>query len=475
MIIALWCVIISYQSYGEEGAVNATVHEKTKHTREKVAGGRRAVDPASKPDVFKYYSGEKVLLAKEFDRTMPSLRNVLMGDVAVHDARLTLNDLSYILYHTNGITRQAGGLGMKYYFRAAPSAGALYPTEIYVAIRDVEGTQKGLYYYSVKDDALYLVRAGDVAKEIIDSSGTEVSPELISALVIFTGIAHRTMWKYGERGARYVSLDTGHAAANNVLIGNALGLTVRVNTHFNAASVAHALDVNINEEQPYVITALLKNKQSIETKGNVTLRSDTGRGNGIALPPVRPEGKTELDNVIRDRRSQRVFSGERISLHTAADILFNTAGFLGRASYTRSIWDDGTTMPLRLYVIIHNVETLKNGLYEYDPKAHALHSITTADLEGPLSEACMGQRFVGKANIAVIKTISTAYLDKGEHAYTDAHIIAGALGENAYLAAESYGLGACGIGAFFDDEVNQLLGIDPAQETVVYITAIGAV
>ena len=122
----------------------------------------------------------------------------------------------------------------------------------------------------------------------------------------------------------------------------------------------------------------------------------------------------------------------------------------------------------------HNVEGIARGVYHYNILEHALELIKEGDYRFRIANACLGQELVGNANIVIIKTaVFERVKDYGDRGYRYIHLDAGSIGENIYLEAVSMGLGVCGIGAFFDDQINEMLGIDGVKESVIYVTSVG--
>jgi SagB-type dehydrogenase family enzyme len=109
-------------------------------------------------------------------------------------------------------------------FRAAPSAGALYPIETYVSVQMIEGLEPGLFHYGVREHELEQLRAGDFREAIAEAALDQAF--LAEAAVVFawTAVFGRSKWKYGERAYRYIYLDAGHIAQNLALAAVALGL-----------------------------------------------------------------------------------------------------------------------------------------------------------------------------------------------------------------------------------------------------------
>ncbi|HLD32224.1 MAG TPA: SagB/ThcOx family dehydrogenase [Candidatus Peribacteraceae bacterium] len=127
------------------------------------------------------------------------------------EAELTLQEVSQLLWALQGITSEQGG-------RIAPSAGALYPLEVYVAL------PQGFYHYSPRGHILTLREKADVRDVIARSSLGQASVDDAAAVFLITGVVERTAQKYGERAERYVHLEAGHAAQNLLLQAVALGL-----------------------------------------------------------------------------------------------------------------------------------------------------------------------------------------------------------------------------------------------------------
>ncbi|MHC5038028.1 MAG: SagB/ThcOx family dehydrogenase [Planctomycetota bacterium] len=122
------------------------------------------------------------------------------------DDPLPMDTLSFLLWATQGITARLEG----YELRAAPSAGALYPVETYLAVRAVEGLEPGIWHYDVKDAELEYLREGDVAEEACRASGDQIMVKLAAVNFIWSALLPRCCCKYYERGFRYVYEDVGH-------------------------------------------------------------------------------------------------------------------------------------------------------------------------------------------------------------------------------------------------------------------------
>lgn len=142
------------------------------------------------------------------------------------DSPLTLKEVSKVLWAAYGITQEMdypeflrGGL------RTAPSAGALYPLEIYLVAGEVEELQAGIYRYDSRNHSLILQESGDIRKSLCDAAGGQVFVEMAPASLVYSAVFERTVNKYGSRGReRYVCMDLGHSAQNVYLQCVSLGL-----------------------------------------------------------------------------------------------------------------------------------------------------------------------------------------------------------------------------------------------------------
>jgi SagB-type dehydrogenase family enzyme len=131
---------------------------------------------------------------------------------------ISLLDLSRLLYYANGITDRRQQL------RAAPSAGALYPIELYLAINSIEGLNRGIYHYSPQDHCLTLIREGDFRHLMMEHALRQEMLAQASVVFALSAISRRSEWRYRERTHRYIFMEAGHIAQNIYLVASSLGL-----------------------------------------------------------------------------------------------------------------------------------------------------------------------------------------------------------------------------------------------------------
>jgi SagB-type dehydrogenase family enzyme len=189
---------------------------------------------------------------------------------------------------------------------------------------------------------------------------------------------------------------------------------------------------------------------------------------GIKLPPPASSKRT-FGEVARTRRSALDFLGgtKSMSLAQLSAILDATA---------RPLFADfGGVRFIELYLYVHRVDGLEPGVYRYWPEHGELELIKRGDQRVAAAGLSLGQDLAGNACAAfsMIGDLDRAANAYGDRGYRYVHFEAGAIGQRMYLALEALGLGATGIGAFYDNEVHRYLNLTPAQGQVVYHFAIG--
>lgn len=165
----------------------------------------------------------------------------------VFDAKpLTLADVAQLLWAMQGTTAPDGG-------RTAPSAGALYPLEVYVAVGDAQGIAEGIYRYVSAGHELVAVAAGDVREMLAAAALGQQWVAQAAIIFIIGAVEARTTAKYGPRGVRFVHIEVGHTAQNALLQAEALGLNAGVVGAFDGDLVAQALNLPADTQPIYLI------------------------------------------------------------------------------------------------------------------------------------------------------------------------------------------------------------------------------
>ncbi len=205
---------------------------------------QRELDWQSKPATYKFYSHAPVIslpvpkapLAQDLDSELWSCVGRRRSVRAFGATPISLDELSRLLWASTGITTSYVSPHGQEFYRAAPSAGALYPIETYLVANKVEGLEPGLYHYRVAghdmlerpiaegSHALELLRAGDLRQEVTAASFDQPFCGKAGVVFLWTAVFPRSVWKYKARAYRYFYLDAGHIAAHVSLAAVALGL-----------------------------------------------------------------------------------------------------------------------------------------------------------------------------------------------------------------------------------------------------------
>ncbi|HEX7482791.1 MAG TPA: SagB/ThcOx family dehydrogenase [Candidatus Bathyarchaeia archaeon] len=188
---------------------------ETKYTRNKILSGN--LDWESKPEIYKSYPSNKTIqLPNPFREATINFTEVLKRRKSIRSFStnpLNKIDLAFLLWASTGIQRTEHD----YEFRTAPSAGALYPVETYIAANNVEEIEKGIYHYNIKNHFLEEIKLGDFGNNLARAALNQRMCAKSSVVFIWTAIFGRSKWKYAQRAYRYIYLDAGHIGQNLAL------------------------------------------------------------------------------------------------------------------------------------------------------------------------------------------------------------------------------------------------------------------
>jgi SagB-type dehydrogenase family enzyme len=506
----------------EQKRVAEVYHQETKYAEREMGKHEKRLDLRQQPLSYKEYHSEK-----RFDLIpyLPFQNNPFTGEPIApitklaEEGPLTRATLSRLLYFTNGVTgilRYPNGQSLL--LRAAPTAGGLYPTEIYVAVRNCSYLASGIYNFQVKDHSLVLAWEGDYWNAFEKyCMGHEAIPQS-NCLILLAAVYERSAWRYSERAYRRILLDTGHVLGNLTAYAPQEGLTPCPIAGFFDASLNSLLYLDKSKEGVLAVVALPKNdsieKVKVRPDSAGASRSST-RGTTdsemlqLALhraSSILEEDRVEGKLILSENNSPfyRVSEVEK----TAAKIVFNdtpiswpegvgqtilnrrsTRGFTGEAflqeelsSILEYAYQPITVTPsffftpslLTTSLVVQKVVGLSEGVYHYHPKDKTATLVRPGDFRNQTSHFCLGQDLASNAAALVIHLahLPTALEQYGDRAYRYLHLDAGHIGERMNLAAIQMGLGVSGIGGFYDDEVNSLLRLS-LDWIVVYITTLG--
>lgn len=167
------------------------------------------------------------------------------------DKSITLNHVSQLLWAAQGITNKEG-------LRAAPSAGALYPLDVYVVVGNVIDLKPGVYRYIPHGHKLALQLIGDKRKELSAAALHQNWLKNAAVMFVFSAVYERTTKKYGKRGIRYVDMEVGYSGENFFLQCEALGLSTVVVGAFDDEKVKSVLSLSTNEKPLSIMPAGFK-------------------------------------------------------------------------------------------------------------------------------------------------------------------------------------------------------------------------
>ena len=247
---------LAYAAYCEACATRLGVHVVERIVPEPGPSGRTPGPGHADDDRGRRQPGPAAGSEDEVPLPEPCLRGALSVEEALArrrsvreyaEAPLTLDQLAQLLWAAQGTTERTHGL------RTAPSAGALYPLEVYVAAERVDGLRSGVYRYVPGRHSLALVLEGSVGEQLCHDALSQAALRDAPATLALAAVFARTTTKYGERGRRYVSMEVAHAAENVSLQATALGLGTVVIGAFDDGSVKGTLGMRADEEPLYLM------------------------------------------------------------------------------------------------------------------------------------------------------------------------------------------------------------------------------
>lgn len=501
-------------------AVNSTAlryHQATKYTPETI-GNHPGLDHDAQPASMKTYASESPVRLAAF---LPHDPNPFTGEhpgaLSTATAGLTLAGLSRLIYAAYGITGLIPQAERTTYLRAAPSAGGLYPAELYVVVRDFAGLAPGLYgYHPLKHALVPLWEDALAHPALVQACYGNAQVAAAPASLVISGVFERSSWRYQERAYRRVLLDSGHLIANALLVGPELDLRVGLTAAFCDDRLNELLRCDAADEGALAVLpinapgtaerpawAALPSpfpSASVEGEGDTLAALHAASRCGLERPRLPALGDEsaealharhgwaagvsllgdglapnplfgEVFSGICDRRSTRRFSETTIGVDQLGRIL--AAAYL--PDEIRLHLQPALVPELLMtFIAIVGVDGIDDGVYYLAPQGLELRRIRADISRQALGFLCLGQELGVHAAAVVFHAadLAAAVRRYGDRAYRYLHLDAGMLGERLNLAALAEGLGASGIGGFFDDHITELLGIPPEQ-AVIYVTTLG--
>ena len=451
----------------------------------------------TKPPLYKIYSGlPQISLPQAASPEMPALE-AISGPGPATDAPLDLPAVAQLLHYSAGLVRKSMSASAgEVHYRAAASAGALYPIELYLVCGGLPGLDAGVYHYAPAGNALTQLRAGDYRGNLAAAAADE-SLASIPAVVISTAVFWRSAWKYRTRGYRYCFWDNGTVLANLLAAANALGQPARILAGFVDVDLDRLLGVDSEQEastclvalgqtggpRPYVVreltsidsgdlgfreaisypeSDLLHAEARLESADEVSEWRGHVHGHETRRPSI---DSAPLGEAILKRGSTRRFAREAIPLDQLSALLAASSAAMP------SDFGGGLTEP---YLIVNAVDGLTPGAYHYSRESNDLELLKEGEFRAEAGHLCFEQALGADASAVVffLADLESALGRFGNRGYRVAQLEAGVMGGNVYIAAHSLGLGATGM-TFFDDAVTAFFSPHAAGKSLMFLVGLG--
>jgi SagB-type dehydrogenase family enzyme len=489
-------------------------HQRTKYAPETIASKSNGLDWSLQPSPYKEYKiGQSFDLKPYLQQERPS------------EADRWWKRLSLFLLCSYGLTIKIPTRVAPICLRAAPSAGGLYPAEIYLISRGTDILPKGLYNYQPKDHSLVHFWENEVWDALVAACGGHPLVGAADLVLVTTAVFYRSAWRYQDRAYRRICLDTGHLLGNLELSGAINGFRPCLVGGFIEEQVDELLYLDRAREGSIALMPLidLEGNLPILERRPIAIPSATTldfvdlpdgelllpchQATSIAtlpdpteIPPEPPPADKYnfpfclkvstagesvsweqnsfldgLEDTILRRRSTRNYTGGNLSfsqLKTLLDFTYQPQHYVECGLDERPDYFDLGL--IQSFIAVSGIDGLEDGCYYYSPQLQELRQIRFKNFRRELHYLCLGQDLGRDAAAVIFHTadLSQAIQQYGDRAYRYLHLDAGHLGQRINLVATRLGIGVSGIAGFFDDQVNEVLGIPP-DEAVLYITTLG--
>jgi SagB-type dehydrogenase family enzyme len=430
------------------------------HPDERVVRGFEPNDRAHRPRFYKHYDDSlpRVPLPRDLPPAPTPALDVLSGSVAVSRRPADLQAIARLLFLSAGITRRAEYRGNQMVFRAAGSAGARFPLELYVAVPEstTEPLPPGVHWYDPAEHALVTIGP---------------APTGDTASVVVTGIPWRTGWRYRERGFRHIYWDAGTMLSQLLAVADSAGLAARLHLSFPDHSVAELVGADGTDEFPVAVVALGEGEPGLAPAGP----TDRGRhdADGRVFPLVTSAqhagDRKALGAELRRGAPVAVSSVPTGHRDRTVDDIVLGRGSIRRLDPTRSIPKAALvdTMAVAMrgidvphWVAVNAVDGVPSGVYRWPDLDHAIRRVDETEMRAELYVAALEQGLAKDAAYVAISAVDLRIVD--DHAYREVQLASGLVEGRLHLVAGALGAAASGM-TFIDTAVPALLGEDGAD------------
>lgn len=420
-------------------------HATTKHSYNSVRSNPNQISWEDKPHTYKNYPDSYTKVKIDLDDVEDNF-----------------------LFHIAGVSAKKTYPSGEYYLRINPSAGALYPNELYFQVRGVEGKKDGIYHYEVSTASLKLL------KPINDKEGLEpyfgYTTAMSGYLFLVSAVYYRSSWKYRNRAFRYCLLDAGHLLgsieASSLLKEKNVKMAYQIereklNRMFGftdrecflagavmAEPIENTVVSPVEFELPYVDASRTFEKNALieQAYEESTVLLDCTAQEKV---PTFTYHAAKLQDTLLHRRSQRGFNAEGISKGQ-----FN---YIVDAIHQPILSD--CDEDVSIYIVLNRVLDMPLGLYKEGKY------IKYGDFAKHAGYLSLEQYSLSQQGAVAF------FLTSKSHNYQALYQKAGIIGQRLYVASLYLGIGCSGIGAYYDNEVNTFVDND---EMVLYALAIGS-
>ena len=510
-------------------------HRASKHTPQSVSQIKPLAELSGQPATARTFCNlPKVSLPTGLlDLPVAALSLMHDGVAALPESHVRppqdLKTLATWLYMSYGIVAERKFGIYKYRLRTCPSAGGLFPSEIYVAAFGIDGLEPGLWSFNPREFSLAKLREGPATLAQIKRGRPDLEYlKSVPAALLVSSIFWRSAWKYRVRGYRLALLDAGHLIANLVTCANGLGIQTMTRLRMNDNTMRELIGIPLEPDfatyeavQAMVVWAddassplpgarvpgappVARDLPPIERQplspqfvpyGSIVAAHQDCVAPGLPIREIRPP-LTELSpvpaqvplhempmtealphgpslrQVLLQRRSSRHFIEHSISRNKFLAI--NQAGF--RSGTFVPLFPDGPYPALiRPFWIIHDVTGMNNGIWYYHPPADRWVMLKRGEFRRPTMLMCMQQLCCVNASAVCVMTANLHALmgRAGPDLYRLSHLESGIASQRMALAATATAIGCCPIGQFYDEELRHFLGLQQTGWEVIYCTALG--
>lgn len=345
--------------------------------------------------------------------------------------------------------------------RANPSAGGLYPCEIYIQLRGIKSLVNGIYHYEAIENKITLIHG-------LSNDGVEYYFEdKFQKKIIFliSNAYFRSAWKYDKRAIRYILLDTGHLLGSIYAALELENLPFNIDFNFDKNSLND--NFSFDKFESFYTSVFTQIHKELECKKlrtpivNVSACDYQLKENFIeefyieaqkdSFPVVsnidllKDLEKEDLQEAINNRRSIRAFKKDEISKD---DFLF----------ITKNIFEFAQKYEIEIYFINNNVKDMKKGLYK------------NVDLqkEGDFKE--IANKLALNQKLSSDSAITLFFTAKNSEEYFYLYILTGFISQILYLRSTHLNISCSGLGAYFDDISKEFL---ETKNNIFYLFAIG--